>query len=217
VAADVQAKLRGTGDFSIVDGFDASSGTPTAGQLAAYHAVFAFSGSGFHDSSLLGDRLAEYHDRGGGVVVAAFANGGLGPAARLQGAYGNASNGYALLDYALGTSANTADSLGEVLEPDSPLMSGVKFFSAVLGDRSTSPAIGGRGVVVARWGSGTPLVVRGTRGSRTLVELTLYPPSSSAMGGYWSGDGAALMRNALKYSRCLPCGGPGTFSDAGAL
>ena len=222
-AADVQAKLRGTGAFATVELFDARIGTPTAAQLAAYHAVLAFSGEGadFHDPAALGDGLAAFHDAGGGVVVAAFANGGLGPGTRLLGAYGNASNGYALLDYALGTSANLSDSdaLGDVLEPGSPLMAGVASLSAVQAYRSTAPVVGGRGVVVARWrgGGGEPLVVRGARGSRTLVELNFYPPSDQARSGFWTGDGTALLRNALKYSRCIFCGGPGTFSAAGAV
>jgi hypothetical protein len=211
--SDVQAKLRAAGNFATIDFFPAVSGTPSASQLAAYDAVLVFSGGNFFDSVLLGDRLAAYHDQGGGVVVAAFGNSGLGA---VRGAYANISNGYALMDYSLGSSNNPRDSLGDLLEPQSPLLLGVASFSAYWGDRSTSPVISGRGVVVARWRYGNPLVVRGRRGNRTLVELTLYPPSNEAMNGYWTGDGGALMRNALKYSRCIFCGGLGTFSEAGA-
>jgi hypothetical protein len=215
----VQTKLQGTGAFTVVDRFDARSNTPTAVQLGAYHAVLAFGRANWHDPEALGDRLATYHDRGGGVVLAAFANGGFSPAARLQGAYGNVSNGYALLDYSLEGHIYPQDSLGDVLEPDSPLMNGVTFLSALQAYRSTAPVIGGRGVVVAQWQGGgrEPLVVRGVRGSRTLVELGLYPPSDQSMSGYWTGNGAALMRNALKYSRCIFCGGPGTVLPAGAM
>ena len=74
--------------------------------------------------------------------------------------------------------------------------------------------------MVAQWrGSGggrEPLVVRGVRGNRTLVQLNLFPASASVDPAFWTGDGAALMRNALKYSRCMLCGA-GTIFVAGEL
>jgi hypothetical protein len=218
---DAQTRLRGTGAFATVDTFDASSGTPTAAQLAAYHAVVAFSHSGgFSDPALLGDRLAAYHDQGGGVVIAPFANANApGYGNTLKGAYGTPSNGYALLDYANGSYSYPADTLGDVMEPQSPLMVGVTSLSALHAYRSTSSVISGRGVVVARWRGGgqEPLVVRGTRGNRTLVELNFFPGSIDAyVSSGWTGDGALLMRNALKYSRCM-ANGSGTSSTAGAL
>jgi hypothetical protein len=208
--ADVQARLWGTGAFITVDTFNAGYATPTASQLAAYDAVFAYASTyTFSDAARLGDRLAAYHDQGGGVVVAALANGGLGN--HLQGAYGRAENGYALLDYASGTYLYSSESLGDLLEPQSPLLTGVSSLTAHYATRNTVPVISGRGVVVARWRDGNPLVVRGVRGGRNLVELNVYPPSSSIEPNFWVGDGAVLMRNAIKYSRCMICGS-GTFS-----
>ncbi len=62
---DMQSKLIGSGTFATVDIFDANSGT----QAASRHAVlFATSNGGFSDPEQLGDRLAVYHDQGGGVV-----------------------------------------------------------------------------------------------------------------------------------------------------
>ena len=213
--ADVQSTLLGTGAFSIVDIFDTASGAPTAADLAAYHAVLAFSSGGWGGyAALLGDRLAAYHDQGGGVVVAPFSN---VVTDGLLGAYGASGNGYTLLNYGLGSFTFPGDTLGDVLEPDSPLMAGVASLAASLAYRSQAPVIVGSGVVVARWRGGgkEPLIVRGTRGNRALVELNLYPPSSNIGWWAWTGDGAALMRNALKYSRCMP-NGPSTTSVAGA-
>jgi hypothetical protein len=217
---DIQSKLRDTGAFSTVDTFDArsasygGSGTPTASHLAAYHAVLAFcSDQGFADRDLLGDRLAAYHDQGGGVVVANSVH-----SISLGGAYGDVANGYALLDYAQWGEILPSDSLGDVLEPQSPLMYGVTALSAEFAFRNTAPIIAGRSVVVARWRGGgqEPLVLRGTRGGRTLVELNFYPPSIGVHYALWTGDGAALLRNGLKYSRCIimSCG-PGSYTDAG--
>jgi hypothetical protein len=219
--ADVQASLRGTGAFTTVDTFDAAASTPGAAELAGYDAVLVHSNQIFSNPALLGDRLAAFHDQGGGVVVANFAN---SPTdwnsasafnTNLQGAYATPGNGYSLLNYALGNVVYPppADSLSDVLEPESPLLHGVASFSAQLAYRSTAPVIAGRAVVVARWGGGEPLVLRGMRGARTLVELNCYPVSNNARDG-WTGDGANLLRNALKYSRCMLCTA-GTFAAAG--
>ena len=221
-SGDVQSRLQSTGAFTTVDTFDArsaidgGSGTPTAGQLAAYDAVLAFSNNPFSDAVLLGDRLATYHDQGRGVVVALFSNAGNSNA-RMQGAYGTQANGYALLNYTSGSYIYPSDWLGDVLESQSPLMTGVASFAASAAYRSTANVISGRGVVVARWRGGgqEPLVLRGTRGNRTLVELNFFPTSSSGFVSGWTGDGASLLRNALKYSRCMLCG-PGTFAGSGA-
>jgi hypothetical protein len=215
--ADVQAKIRGTGAFTSVDAFDARSATPTASQLGAYDAVLTYTdwhwndagGYFFRDAALLGDRLATYHDQGGGVVVAYAAG-----VRRLRGTFGTAANGYTLLDYASGSFSIGSDSLGELLEPKSPLLTGVATLAASETAKSAAPGISGRAVVVARWRVGRePLVVRGVRGGRTLVELNFWPPSTSSWSGSWTGDGAALLRNALKYSRCMLCG-TGTYSTS---
>ena len=223
--ADVQSMLRGTGAFAKVDTFNAQSAadggsdTPTAELLAAYHAVLAFSHFPFSNAALLGDRLAAYHDQGGGVVVALSANANAFGTA-LEGAYGAPGNGYAIFNYASGawTYPLDSDTLGGVMEPQSPLMLGVASLAATEAYRSSAGLISGRGVVVARWlgGGQEPLVVRGTRGNRTLVELNFYPPSSSGLSTSWTGDGAALLRNALKYSRCMPSWS-GTSSTAGGV
>jgi hypothetical protein len=71
----VLAILQGTGAFTTVEFFDAFFETPTAEQLASYHAVLVYRFPDFfYNADLLGDRLAAYHDQGGGVVVAMFAN-----------------------------------------------------------------------------------------------------------------------------------------------
>ena len=219
--ADVQQTLQGMNAFATVDTFDARSvsdggiGTPSAAQLAEYDAVLTFSVWDYADAGLMGDRLAAYHDQGGGVVVATAANAGAHPA-RLQGAYGAVGNGYALLDYASGGYTENPDSMGAVLEPQSPLMAGVASFAAQQARQGTASVVAGRGVVVARWAGGgqEPLVLRGTRGNRTLVELNFWPLSSSVLSWAWTGDGGLLMRNGLKYSRCMPCG-MGTYAGAG--
>jgi hypothetical protein len=220
----VQSTLRGTAAFATVDTYDTRSTgiggpgtTPTLSQLAAYDAVFVFSFAYFAQTDVLGDRLAAFHDQGGGVVLACFAITSDFGGNTLGGAYGSPGNGYALLNYTQGNRNEYSDTLGDVLEPQSPLMVGVASLNASVAHRTTAPPITGRAVVVARWRGGgqEPLVLRGMRGDRTLVELNFSPPSSNVESHWWTGDGAQLMRNALKYSRCMPCG-KGAFADAGA-
>ena len=209
-AQDVQSKLLATGAFASVDIFDASSATPALSVLQGYDVVLVWRVIMFASPSGVGDVLAQYWDGGGAVVVAVFATAGDS----LQGLFGTAANGYVLID---GTANQEApsDSLGSVLEPKSPLMAGVASISATQAYRSTGAVING-GAVVAQWASnGRPLVVRGTRAGRPLVAVNMFPPSSNAEGGFWAGDGAVLMRNALLYSACAPCAA-GTFATAGA-
>ncbi len=195
----MQTLLSGTGAFTTVDIFDATGATPASSQLATYDAVLVFGAESLSDPEALGDRLAAYHDQGGGVVVAGLAN---SENRGVHGVWADPANGYALLDYASGVWSNSADSLGELLEPQSPLLTGVASFSASpSGDRTVAPVVNS-GVVVAQWRSGSPFVVRGVRGGRTLVELTFYAAYVTGGRG-WTGDGMVLIRNALKYSRCM--------------
>ena len=200
--------------------FDANADTPDATFLAGYHAVLVYSDYVFLDPVLLGDNLAAYHDQGGGVVVGLWANRGRGVedySSTLQGKFGNASNGYSLLDYSQGDYSCNENTLGEHVEPQSPLLAGVNSLSIGYGCWSTAPVVENRSVIVAKWGSGEPLVLRGVRGNRTLVELNFYPVSSQVDSNYYlMGDGAALLRNALKFSRCTACG-PGPCPAPGEV
>ena len=156
------------------------------------------------------DVLAQYWDAGGAVVVAFEANHG----SNLQGRFGTAANGYMLIDGTAGWE-DLADSMGTVLEPQSPLMPNVNMLSANNAYSSKGQVING-GVVVAQFASdGRPLVVRGVKAGRPLVALNMFQPSTNGHFDLWTGDAAQLMRNALLYSACIPCA-PGTFAAEGA-
>lgn len=57
---------------SPVDYFDARAATPTAAQLAAYAYVFTWANYAYSNNVLFGDRLADFVDGGGCVVLGAF-------------------------------------------------------------------------------------------------------------------------------------------------
>ena len=56
----------------VVDYFNAETGTPTPGQLLGYSCVFTYPNSAYNDKNLLGDRLADYVDAGGKVILGPY-------------------------------------------------------------------------------------------------------------------------------------------------
>lgn len=193
--ADVVAKQVATGAFTSVDLFNAGVGTPTLATLAPYTVVLVFSDTGFQDPVGLGNVVADYYDGGGRVVLAAFAvTGGI----NIQGRFGDPAMGYMLLNVV--SQEQPSDGLGVVFEPMSPLMQGVSSFFCASAYRTPGGAVPSA-TVVAAWGTGAPLIVRGVVQGRNRVDLNMYPPSDDASpgAGFWIGDGATMIKNALLF------------------
>jgi len=190
---DVQAKIQSTGQFVTVDIINAGTTTPSLATLQAYEAVLVFSNSpSFSDATTFGNNLANYWDGGGRVVVATFANTST---LAIGGRW--VSDGYPLIATAAQT--QPAETLPlQLVEPASPLLAGVVSLTATSAFRSSGGVVNG-GVIVAKWGSGAPLIVRGTRNGRNRVDLNMFPPSSAASPPFWVGSGAAILSNALLY------------------
>lgn len=193
---DVQ-KLLDDATGAQVEVFDASDGTPSVAELQAFDAVLVFSDEPFADAGALGTNLADYWDAGGRVVVAVYTT-AVFP---LQGRW--ASGGYQLIQPTGVLGPREAAALN-ITEPNSPLVAGVTSLTAVAAFRSTGGVIVTSppgGVVVATWGSGAPLIVRGVKGDRNLVALNFYPVSSRVDPDFWNitTDGAAILRNALLF------------------
>ncbi len=190
-STDVQTKLMATGAFSKVDVMACNTTTPTLNQLQAYQSVLAFSDTSFQNAATLGDNLADYVAGGGYAVVAVFANASVA----LGGKW--ISQGYNLIQ-ASGQSQPSESLALNILDNSSPLVINVKTLTATSGFKSSGGAVNG-GVVVAQWGSGAPLIVRGVKNGRNRAEINLYPPSSTVRNDFWAGDGAIIMKNALIY------------------
>ncbi|WP_437307033.1 hypothetical protein [Sorangium sp. So ce388] len=188
---DVQAQLNGTGAFSAVDVFNIQEATPTLADLQAYDAVLVYSDYAPFDAATLGDNLATYHDGGGRVVVATFAN----ASHPLGGRWAN--EGYHLIEPAGQDQPNETGPLG-INEPGSALLTGVTSLGADSAYRSIGGPVNG-GIVVATWGSGAPLIVRGVKNGRARADLNMFPPSRAARSDFWYGSGAEIMRNALLF------------------
>ncbi len=193
---DVRAKIVATGRVpGNVDMFDTSSGTPSAAMLANYDAVLTFTDRGSQDPILLGNRLADYVDSGGGVVQATFSwHTSIPLAGRWQ------SGGYSPLTYA-SQSQGTQLFLGTRHLPAHPVLSGVTSFSGGTASYHNTGTLAAGATAVADWTNGAPLVAEMGNFPGRIIGLNFYPPSSDARADFWtaSTDGDLLLANALAY------------------
>jgi hypothetical protein len=191
--------MQATNSFSVVTTCNGSVSTPSLSFLRQFDVALVWgSGTSYSIAGSIGDILSQYWESGGSVVLMhdAICDG------KLTGRFASASDGYILMDGSAKT--DLSDRLGPIYEQDSPLLSDVTTFSASPAPKCAG-AVMNKGVPVAAWKSGTPLIVRGARMGRPLVLLNMHPVSASAGSG-WFGNGSEIMRNALLYSACAPCG-----------
>ncbi|MBX2803768.1 MAG: thrombospondin type 3 repeat-containing protein [Myxococcales bacterium] len=187
--------------------FDARDSLPTLTQMEDYHGVVLYSDQAFSDPVILGDRLAEYVEGGGGVLVlsGAFANG-----SDVQGQF--ADLGY--LPVTTGIARNVTGSIG-LQAPGYQWLTGDPFirghqtvygFNQFAGNRRVDtlsvrqpPPNVARVDVTAIWADGTPLIVAreplDPGIGRTVAVNFEYLPGA---GPSWVGDGArAIVQSAL--------------------
>lgn len=200
-STDLQTKLTALGAFSSVGYINSNTSTPTLAQLKAYDAVAVYT---FVSVTVaFGDNLADYLDAGGGVVLFDYET-------QETGTWG--LNGRFQTQYTLSTPVasavylTNAVTLGTLLEPASPLLTGVTTF----GYKGSSPKHlptsafdKNNPIMVALFSDGTPAVIRGTvNGGHNVVEINGFGASatgSSSNGWDIATDGAKLVRNALQF------------------
>ena len=169
--------------------FDTSAATPTAADLAAEDLVVDLGDScgGYVDAATYGDRLANYVDRGGVVLQAAYDNWdepGTSPAGRF------AAGGYPPLS--LGPNGNTPTTLGQILKPNSPIVQGLGTFST--GHNTTTPLAAGA-TLLAKWADGRNAIA---------VKGRVVATSASGNDAAALPDLARLARNTAKYFNAVP-------------
>jgi hypothetical protein len=203
---DSRDRLIASGEFATVTVIDAGQVTPSVLELAAFDAVLIWSNFSFADAATLGDRLAEYVDQGGGVVVAVFANTTQTPGRYIAGKW--LTHGYEVVPPQGGATSGIA-TLGTIHVPAHPLISGVTSFSGgLVSFRPTTKDIAPTATLIAEWSDGATLVAvrEDTIGSR--VDLGFYPPSDAIVGfpDFWdsSTDGDIILVNALRYAADRP-------------
>ena len=228
---DARDKLLATGKFNSVSIFNATrfnpdGGTPSLATLQQWDAVLVWSNDSFEDAAAMGDVLADYVDSGGGVVVAVFANTSANTARFLQGRW---QQGDYIAVPQGGGFVQGAGHLGQVLDPDHPIMEGVTTFVTRWGVNAQGQIFGGYrptnlsvtpgSTIIAKWNTGHTLVAL-TPNPR-VVELGFHPVSSDVVPtAYWDADtdGDLLMANALRFvagAGPTPC--PGDANGDGVV
>jgi hypothetical protein len=181
----VKASLDSLGIFGTVATFDAYANILTEADVMNKDAVLVYTNASFPNPDALGNVLANFHDSGGRVVVAPGANCvGFGIGGRFL------AEGYGVLGY--GNANPNEDTLGEVLEPNSPLMVDIQ---SVMTSTHCDGQPAGDAKAVAKFAtSGDPIIVRGTVKGRSRVDINIYPGNSLGQG-----NNLQLVRNALLY------------------
>lgn len=196
---DTRDKLLASGQFDSVSIINAGLETPDASTLSMFDAVFVWSNFDFDDSVTLGDRLADYVDAGGGVVLAVFATTSDVQSRFLAGRW--FSGGYDVIDDQMGNDAGPA-TLGTVHLPAHPLAAGVsQLDGGTASFRPSTTQLNG-GTLVASWSDGSPLIAFRDDLAGPRVDLGLYPPSDDVSSLFWdtTTDGAAILSNALAFA-----------------
>ncbi len=180
-AEDVVFQLEQTGLFDSVTRVDAAYQTPEVTDLLAYESVLVFSDFGFNDSVLLGDRLADYVDAGGRVVMASLSFHKLDSDLSIKGRYFN--------DYSPIRGSGQAGGDGLTLVPvamgDPLLLNVVNFNGGSNSYHNINILLNEGAELIANWSNGVPLVVRREIDGARHVALNFFPPSANARQDLW--------------------------------
>jgi len=195
--ADIQTKLMATGQFTKVDTMNVHSTTPSLATLQEYRAVMVFSDADYADPVALGNVMANYADKGCGVVCAVSEVAG---SSQMQGRWDKGEY------YAIPRSIRFGGSrmpMSTVYDLAHPIMQGVSTFNGGTNSyRSYANSVTPGTVRIADWLDGRPLVVTKVIGKSRRVDLGFFPVSSDGREGSWdaSTDGARLMANSLTWA-----------------
>jgi len=180
--SEIRLFLETLGGFSSIQTYDAGASTPGLPFLLSYSAVIVVANRPFADPVLLGDVLAAYAERGGGVVLtlASFIEGW-----EIRGRF--LSDGFMPFD--LGTRA-----LGETTltgpAPAHPLTARVdSAWAEIIGEVKVAR----EGIPIAFWDGGRPLAALARE---NVAALNLFVGGT----GFWTGDAARLLRNAALFT-----------------
>jgi hypothetical protein len=218
-ANDAQRKLAAFDkDFSVVDLWDARQSTPTLANLENYWSVVlynhAWAGYRFADQATLGNNLASYVDKGGGVVLCSFLFSG-GWQGHVSGRFTN-ENYYSIPWNNNGMSGYSSMSMTiNAGQTGHPLFANVSSIShSATGYPNydymwlINPAPG-PGEELAKWPGGPAVAAKSVNGvDRVDMQMMPYSSSYGSTGyGYvtgMQGDFDDLIKNALLFAGRKP-------------
>jgi len=213
---DVRTKLlrAGLGNVEFIRVDDTDQKLPSLSDILKYNAVlvYSYSSGSFKNGTDLGDLLADYVNAGGGVVVCVFSGCSNLGQGFLQGKF---TDMHPFVPSSQRDKPNLK--LGEIVQPDHPIMHGVKSFiggkSAFFNPGALKPGA----KLVACYNMETtlayennkyeegsvPLVCEYNEYKGKIVGLNMFPPSSDVPDArFWNPqtDGGKLMANSLMYA-----------------
>ncbi|KAJ3440324.1 btb/poz domain-containing protein [Anaeramoeba flamelloides] len=218
---DVKKSISVCNDkYTRIDCFDAFHGTPTLKYLSRYDAVFLYSSiEPFADSKLLGDRLAKYSDRGGGLVISSYRALVLNSKKYKKSELFGKITSENYLPIKKGKLLDERSHLAEILDNGNPLTKGVsKFDGGMLSYRiqtqltkPSSPTRSGSDLCrkMALWDDGNTLIALRERSNNQgrIIVLNFWPICGECYGykgkyNYWRSfsHGRRIIANSVRYA-----------------
>jgi hypothetical protein len=181
--SEIRSALMGYPDIGGIDVYNAQVGTPSLRFLQEYDVVVVWSNAALSDSVMMGNRLADYLDSDGAVVLAmfCFAN-NWQISGRIMSSYS---------PFGRGARRTETRTLGWH-DTNHQLMEGITAYNEYY--TVNVPIING-GITVASWDDSSPFV--GYCPTRDLVAINGYFGNSNNNGG----DVVTLMHNAVNFAR----------------
>jgi len=172
------------------------AGVPTQACLSTYNSILFYSYHGY-DQVEMGNRLSQYVDDGGGVVVGCYSNCGRGN--RILGRWNDQGYDPTREGFTLRSKNLT---LGKINEPTHPIMKDVKSFNGGEQSSHSNGSLHPDACPIALWSDGLPLVVELRKTTGVIIGLNMYPPSTKSVPESWlaSTDGDKLIYNAVIYA-----------------
>jgi len=184
--------------YAIYSNFLYQGTPPSLSFLLNYDAVFVYTRGAITNNAALGNLLADYHDAGGGVVIAGLANSSGFPFSQITGRW--TSGGYDSLQ-STSSAQVSARTLGTVFVPDHPIMDGVNSVAANAWFTVATASPGSN--TIAAYDDGNLMVATKMVGLHETVSLTFMPTRPACAGGNGiseAADGARLAANAIRYA-----------------
>lgn len=203
----VREALLCTGEFTEVNFIDVRNTSPTLADLQQHHAVLLFSDFTMLAPGSLGDRLVEYVQLGGGVVLAA---GSFSPGTGVQGRF--AEEGWFPMEPAVvsapGGNLTIAQEPGFAWLPGvvgDITTNGVNVFDGGAASYQVDSALAPGAVVTASWSNGVPAIVQGAQRDPTwgrVATANIWPPSDIVDAASWvsATDGDRILANSLLWA-----------------
>lgn len=170
-APPLVSAIQATMVFQNVAELNVQMTAPTAADLTPYDAVLVLINASMSDPVAVGDQLADFYDGGGRIVLL---NGAQCTGFYVQGRFD--TGGYHVVTP--GPPNPTMDTLGMILEPESPLAAGLTMLPSYNQHCAVTP-VGGATVVASYATTGDPLIIRKDVGGRQRVDLNFFPVTLS--------------------------------------